>query len=435
MSNIALQIERLAAGTVATGDNVIFDSTIYSSGNISYNTITGVITFNEAGRYVLDWWVATQSSQSSNGAVFALSSSQGDFLEGDSPIKTGEVVGIGIIEVVEAPVTVSLVNASTHTFFYPTFVPLKATLVVVEDDIVGIGPTGPTGTTGPTGATGPTGPTGATGPTGSTGNTGPTGPTGDTGPTGPTGATGPTGPTGATGPTGPTGATGPTGPTGDTGPTGPTGDTGPTGPTGATGPTGPTGDTGPTGPTGATGPTGPTGAAGAGAIIPFASGGPAIMATIAGGLVGTTSLVGFGSSATGISPIGGVIDLTGTALGPMINYAFSAPRAGTITSIAAYFSTTVTLALAGTTVTITAQLFSSTTPDNTFTPIPGAIVTLAPPLTGVVTLGTISNGITTGLSIPVTPETRLLLVFSATATGASLINTIIGYASAGLTIV
>ena len=71
------------------------------------------------------------------------------------------------------------------------------------------------GNTGPTGPTGPAG-TGATGPTGpaGTGATGPAGPTGPTGPTGEsvTGATGATGPTGATGGTGATGATGPTGP-------------------------------------------------------------------------------------------------------------------------------------------------------------------------------------------------------------------------------
>ena len=130
-----------------------------------------------------------------------------------------------------------------------------------------------------------------------------------------------------------------------------------------------------------------------------------------------------------------MIDLTGTALGPIINFAFSMPRDGTITSIAAYYSNTVALALVGTTVTITAQLFSSTTPDNTFTAIPGAVVTLAPPLTGVVALGTISSGITTGLSIPVTAETRLLMVFSATAEGVTLINTATGIGTSTLAII
>ncbi|WP_349361911.1 exosporium glycoprotein BclB-related protein [Paenibacillus sp. RC343] len=158
------------------------------------------------------------------------------------------------------------------------------------------------------------------------------------------------------------------------------------------------------------------------------------MTTIVGGLVGTTSLIGFGSSATGISLVGGTIDLTGTLAGPLINFAFSVPRDGVITSIAGYFSTTAALTLVGSTATITAQLFSSTTPDNTFTAVPGATVTLAPPLTGIIALGTISNGITTGLAIPVTAQTRLLLVFSATATGLSLVNTIVGYASAGITI-
>ncbi|PEL93765.1 hypothetical protein CN602_29555 [Bacillus cereus] len=173
---------------------------------------------------------------------------------------------------------------------------------------------------------------------------------------------------------------------------------------------------------------------GNGSIIPFASGGPIVVTTIAGGLVGTASLIGFGSSATGITPVGGAIDLTGTALGPILDFSFSMPGDGVITSISAYFSTTQPLALVGTTVTITAQLYSSTTPDNIFTPIPGALVTLAPALTGALALGSVSNGITTGLSIPVTEETRLLLVFSATATGISLINSIAGYASGGIRI-
>ena len=146
-------------------------------------------------------------------------------------------------------------------------------------------------------------------------------------------------------------------------------------------------------------------------------------------MVGTSSIIGFGSSETGISIVGGAIDLTG-----INNFAFSAPRDGTITSIAAYFSTAAALTLVGTTITITAQLFSSPTPDDTFTAVPGATVTLAPALTGIVAIGAVSNGITTGLAIPVTAQTRLLLVFSATAAGVTLINTVLGYASAGLTI-
>ena len=221
-----------------------------------------------------------------------------------------------------------------------------------------------------------------------------------------------------------------------TGPTGMPGPTGPTGPTGATGPQGPQGIQGATGVTGLQGPQGLQGVAGSSTIIPYASGLPVTLTTIAGGLVGTTALVGFGNSANGVSILGGNIDLSGASIvaGTPINMAFSAPRDGTMTAISAYFSVTTALSITGTTVTITAQLYRSTTPNNTFIAVPGAVVTLAPALTGLLAIGASSNGLITGLNIPVTSQTRLLLVFSATATGLSLAQTIIGYASGGVAI-
>ncbi|GAB1157588.1 hypothetical protein YWY31_36130 [Paenibacillus illinoisensis] len=299
------------------------------------------------------------------------------------------------------------------------------------------GATGAPGTTGVTGATGAPGATGVTGATGSPGATGVTGATGSPGATGVTGATGSpgaTGVTGATGAPGSTGETGATGAPGTTGVTGATGAPGTTGVTGATGAPGTTGVTGVTGATGAPGSTGATGAAGAGAIIPYASGLPVSLTTVLGGLLNTSSLVGFGNSASGVSVNGGIIDLTGAA-GTLLNFAFSASRAGTITSLAAYFSTTAGLSLVGSTITITAQLFRSSTPNNSFTAVPGAVVTLTPSLTGVLALGTISSGLTTGLSIPVAASDRLLMVFSASVTaGIDVATTLAGYASGGLSI-
>jgi len=306
----------------------------------------------------------------------------------------------------------------------------------------GAGATGATGSAGATGATGSTGETatataGATGATGTAGATGATGSAGATGATGAgvTGATGTAGATGATGTAGATGATG-AGVTGATGSAGATGATGSAGVTGATGTAGVTGATGAgvTGATGTAGVTGATGATGSGAIIPYSSGLPVAMTTVLGGLLNTSSAVGFGSSATNISITGGTIDLTGAA-GTLLNFAFSVPRTGTITSMAAYFSATASVSLVGTTVTITAQLYRSTTPNNTFTAVPGALVTLSPPLTGLIALGTISSGNTTGLSIPVTVGERLLLVFTSTVTaGIDVATTVAGYASAGVTI-
>jgi microcystin-dependent protein len=122
------------------------------------------------------------------------------------------------------------------------------------------------GTPGPTG---PEGPQGNQGIQGTQGPVGPAstvpGPTGPQGVQGPIGNTGPQGAKGDTGSQGPIGNTGPTGPVGAAstvpGPQGPIGNTGPQGvqgPIGNTGATGPQGATGATGATGAQGPVGPT---------------------------------------------------------------------------------------------------------------------------------------------------------------------------------
>jgi BclB C-terminal domain-containing protein len=114
-----------------------------------------------------------------------------------------------------------------------------------------------------------------------------------------------------------------------------------------------------------------------------------------------------------------------------VNLAFSVPRNGAITSIAAFFSTTVGVLLDPTvTATIQAQVWRSTSTSNFFTPIPGAVVTLAPALTGLVAIGTISSGTST-VNIPVTAGERLILVFSVTSP-AGLASVVTGVASAGI---
>lgn len=153
------------------------------------------------------------------------------------------------------------------------------------------------------------------------------------------------------------------------------------------------------------------------------------MTTVLGGLAGQQALIGFGANDAALVS-GGLIDTTG-----LTSVAFSMPRDGTITSMAAYYSVGAALTLVGSTVTVTAQLYSSPTPNDTFAPVPGATVTLAPALTGIVAVGATSNGEVTGLSIPVTSQTRLMMVFSASVTAGIDIATILsGFASAGLSI-
>ena len=64
---------------------------------------------------------------------------------------------------------------------------------------------------------------------------------------------------------------------------------------------------------------------------------PVSLTTIAGGLVGLPGFIGFGNSAPGLTALGATIDLTGTSGLSLLNFAYSIPRAGTITAIDASF--------------------------------------------------------------------------------------------------
>ena len=192
---------------------------------------------------------------------------------------------------------------------------------------------------------------------------------------------------------------------------------------------GPQGLPGPQGEVGPTGEQGIQGPPGSGSIIPFASGNPVVLTTLLNGLSGTVAPIGFGNSESGISPTGGNIDATNIP-----NMAFSVPRDGTITSLSAFFSNTVGLNILGTSITVTAQLYSSTAPDNIFYPVAGATVILAPALTGILALGSISHGITSGLSIPISAGTRLMLVYSTQSSGLTPFSTVSGYVSGGVAI-
>ena len=227
------------------------------------------------------------------------------------------------------------------------------------------------------------------------------------------GATPGAGATGATGPTGATGATGPTGATGATGATGPTGDTGATGLTGATGATGPTGLAG------------ATGATGGGAIIPFASG--TTPSALVNALVANTgTLLGFGFSQPGVALTGGTSITLALGIG---DYAFVAPRAGTITSLAGFFSATAALAPLSP-VQVQIQILTAPAASNTFT-VQGAPLLLTPAF-AVIALFDTASGIIPE-AIPVAAGDKILLYVSLTA--ASPIAAVAGFVSAGINIV
>ena len=157
------------------------------------------------------------------------------------------------------------------------------------------------------------------------------------------------------------------------------------------------------------------------------------MTTVLGGLVNTLAIVGPNAFAIGILPVANVIDLTGGA-GITLNVAPSMARNGTLTAVTAYFSNTAALSLLTSTITITAQLWVSSTPSNSFVPLAGAIVTL-PSITGTIAIGNFVKGNTTGLNIPVTIGTRYMLVFKASvSSGIDIASTVVGYAGGGIAV-
>ena len=105
--------------SVAPNATVIFDSIVYSSGAISYNPATGVITFNDSGVFTVQFGVATDgfigTPSPTKAMGFRLLSSQGDDCGAWSAISSGTVGRTCIIDVPVAPVTMSLANSTANT--------------------------------------------------------------------------------------------------------------------------------------------------------------------------------------------------------------------------------------------------------------------------------------------------------------------------------
>lgn len=134
--NVNIQLTKTIGGSVLTSQNVIFENVSFTSGDVSYNSTTGVITLNEAGIYLLKWFVSTQASKSTIGTVFSVvgTNINPTTIIGNSPIKTSETTGIAVISVETVPAEISLVNESGQEVWYSTINPVKASLVVESHD-------------------------------------------------------------------------------------------------------------------------------------------------------------------------------------------------------------------------------------------------------------------------------------------------------------
>ncbi|MER2089992.1 MAG: exosporium glycoprotein BclB-related protein [Sporosarcina sp.] len=175
-------------------------------------------------------------------------------------------------------------------------------------------------------------------------------------------------------------------------------------------------------------PSGRTPATSAGALIAFASGTPAVLTSIVGGLVETPAMIGFGTNLPLPTIVGNTVNLT-----PLVNEAFSVARAGTLTAISASYTVAAGLALGTSSVTVNAQIWRAPAGSNTFSPTT-ASVNLDPSITGLTVLQTLYGQSESFTPVPLAFGDRLLMVFSATSVGPALAVAITGTASAGINI-
>ena len=192
------------------------------------------------------------------------------------------------------------------------------------------------------------------------------------------------------------------------------------------------GATGATGATGARGPRGPAGASAltSGAILLFSSGaGGLALSSLGDGTVGQAGVIGADGSTIVSTSFGDQIFMPGPP-----NHAPLLPRTITVTTIRAYFEiTTPTTIPAGSETTVRAQIWTSSAPDATFTPV-GSPVLLAPTLTGGISAGDVLTGTSGPISLTIPDNSRIVMVFTITTTSTGPISAVDveGTASAGL---
>lgn len=118
---------------IQPNQNIIFNNIINSKGGVLYDTLTGVITINQQGSYYINWYIALQSVMQGSGSSFALAindSVNTQVFYGSSSIKTEQITGSALIEVVTVPTTIELKNVNSNNAFVATTFPAKANLTL-----------------------------------------------------------------------------------------------------------------------------------------------------------------------------------------------------------------------------------------------------------------------------------------------------------------
>jgi len=130
---VSLYLSITNNATISPGSTLVFNNIVYNTGGISYNTLTGQIAFTQTGVYHINWWAATQDSAAASGVILSLIPSVGVDFKGDTPIKTGVLTGIGVLNVVSAPASFTLMNLTSGNVQLTNTVPVKGMLSVIKE--------------------------------------------------------------------------------------------------------------------------------------------------------------------------------------------------------------------------------------------------------------------------------------------------------------
>jgi len=112
-----LQLERTTGGSIGPEANIVFDNEIRNSGDFEYDDLTGIITCNAIGDFIVNWFVVQQTGLSKTGGNFTLQTSFEDAVTSEfgssSHFKVAPTSGFAVISITEEGETLQLINADS----------------------------------------------------------------------------------------------------------------------------------------------------------------------------------------------------------------------------------------------------------------------------------------------------------------------------------
>ena len=136
-----LQLEKTDSGNIDANAAIIFDNIVSCGGNkVVYDNLTGTITFDQAGVYYINWFVAQQTGLATDGSNFAIyvempsSADQDLIITASSHIKISQTSGFAIVDVEEGKegTTAKLVNVSNSAAVLSEVTLTKSGITVFE---------------------------------------------------------------------------------------------------------------------------------------------------------------------------------------------------------------------------------------------------------------------------------------------------------------